>query len=335
MEKRGETKLIKTVVILIIIGILVGGYYLFANQKQQFTDSSTYTFGGSKNINVLPIIAKHQGYFRKYGLNMERKDTITAAEAKEQLVNGEIDFATIVDTNIGFTFEDIPNIEVIAVIEEKFDDVIIADASIKNPKDLEGKKLAITPFTTNHAFAVFYLINNRVDLSKVEFIHMSPPEIREALLNGEIDAGSIWQPGRYDIIKERKNQVRTFNDPLAYTAFVMIGVQKSFSKDNPEVVENFLKALLDSEEYVKNNLEETQNIMSEELGIPLSTLVQTWDEYIFDVSLGQELVLTLEDEARWAIKNDLVEADKIPNYLDYIYIDALEEIKPEAVTIIR
>ncbi|GAG04257.1 unnamed protein product, partial [marine sediment metagenome] len=31
----------------------------------------------------------------------------------------------------------------------------------------------------------------------------------------------------------------------------------------------------------------------------------------------------------------LTEATKVPNYLNFIYLDALEEVKPEAVTIIR
>jgi len=43
----------------------------------------------------------------------------------------------------------------------------------------------------------------------------------------------------------------------------------------------------------------------------------------------------LEAEARWAIKNRYTGARKIPDYLDYIYADALKAIKPEAVNIIR
>jgi hypothetical protein len=47
------------------------------------------------------------------------------------------------------------------------------------------------------------------------------------------------------------------------------------------------------------------------------------------------LLITLEDEARWAIKNNLTSATEVPNYLDYIYFDALDEVKPEAVGIIH
>jgi NitT/TauT family transport system substrate-binding protein len=42
-----------------------------------------------------------------------------------------------------------------------------------------------------------------------------------------------------------------------------------------------------------------------------------------------------EDESRWAIKGGLTEAKEIPNYLDFIYVDGLKSVKPEALMILR
>jgi NitT/TauT family transport system substrate-binding protein len=47
------------------------------------------------------------------------------------------------------------------------------------------------------------------------------------------------------------------------------------------------------------------------------------------------MLITFEDQARWRIKQGLTDATEVPNYLDYIYLDALEEVKPEAIGIIR
>jgi len=58
-------------------------------------------------------------------------------------------------------------------------------------------------------------------------------------------------------------------------------------------------------------------------------------EQEFTIILPQALIVAMEDQARWRIKNKLTEATQVLNYLDYIYFDALEEVKPEAVTIIR
>ena len=60
-----------------------------------------------------------------------------------------------------------------------------------------------------------------------------------------------------------------------------------------------------------------------------------WDDFIFEISLDQSLIVTIEAEARWAIKNNLTDAREVPNYLDYIHMDALEKVKPEAIGIIH
>jgi hypothetical protein len=43
----------------------------------------------------------------------------------------------------------------------------------------------------------------------------------------------------------------------------------------------------------------------------------------------------LEDEARWMIKNNLTREKQIPDFMNYIYVDGLKAVKPEAVSIIR
>jgi hypothetical protein len=60
-----------------------------------------------------------------------------------------------------------------------------------------------------------------------------------------------------------------------------------------------------------------------------------WDDFVFEMSLDQALIRTLEDEGLWAIRNNLVNKPDIPNYLDYIHSEPLERVNSEAVTIIK
>ena len=64
-------------------------------------------------------------------------------------------------------------------------------------------------------------------------------------------------------------------------------------------------------------------------------LRELWAPETFIVTLDQSLVLALEDESRWAMKNGLVGGTKVPNYLNFIYFDGLESVKPKAVRILR
>jgi NitT/TauT family transport system substrate-binding protein len=60
-----------------------------------------------------------------------------------------------------------------------------------------------------------------------------------------------------------------------------------------------------------------------------------WQDFRFAVKLDQALVLALEEESRWAVKKGLVKRTDTPDYLDYIYMDGLESVKPKAVRILQ
>jgi NitT/TauT family transport system substrate-binding protein len=53
------------------------------------------------------------------------------------------------------------------------------------------------------------------------------------------------------------------------------------------------------------------------------------------VTLPQALIIAMEDEARWRIENKLTDKTTVPNYLNFLYLDGLEAVSPEAVTVIR
>ena len=61
---------------------------------------------------------------------------------------------------------------------------------------------------------------------------------------------------------------------------------------------------------------------------------RVWKEHLFSLSLDQSLITAMEDEARWMIKNKLTKEKDVPNFLNYIHVDALKAAKPEAVHII-
>jgi len=43
----------------------------------------------------------------------------------------------------------------------------------------------------------------------------------------------------------------------------------------------------------------------------------------------------MEDEARWMIINNLTTEKQVPDFLDYIYMNGLEAVNPNAVDIIQ
>ena len=75
--------------------------------------------------------------------------------------------------------------------------------------------------------------------------------------------------------------------------------------------------------------------MQKRLGYDDAYIAKVWKDNLFSLSLDHSLVAAMEDEARWMITNKLTAEKKVPDFLDYIDLDGLKAIKPEAVNIIR
>jgi NitT/TauT family transport system substrate-binding protein len=59
-----------------------------------------------------------------------------------------------------------------------------------------------------------------------------------------------------------------------------------------------------------------------------------WQQNQYSLSLDQSLLATLEDEGRWMIRNNLVNATQIPDYRGYLYSRGLAIAKPGSVNVI-
>ena len=81
--------------------------------------------------------------------------------------------------------------------------------------------------------------------------------------------------------------------------------------------------------------DESVGLAADFLQLDRGLLAEIWDNFDYRVTLGEDLVLTLENQSRWAIKSRLTPATAVPNYLEHIYLDGLLAVKPEAVTILH
>jgi len=91
----------------------------------------------------------------------------------------------------------------------------------------------------------------------------------------------------------------------------------------------------EAEGYIKVNSEEAKEFARNRFDYESDYMDYSWPRQEFAVMLPQAMLILFEDQARWRIGNNLTEATEVPNYLDYVYLDALEKVKPEAIRIIR
>jgi NitT/TauT family transport system substrate-binding protein len=106
-------------------------------------------------------------------------------------------------------------------------------------------------------------------------------------------------------------------------------------KKHPDAIKKVIRALIKAEGLIKQNPNESMNIVADSIGIDRVLLNEVWGGFDFKVTLSRVLLVSLEDQTRWAIKSRLVEKSKMPNYIDFIYADGLQAVKPEAIRTMR
>jgi NitT/TauT family transport system substrate-binding protein len=135
--------------------------------------------------------------------------------------------------------------------------------------------------------------------------------------------------------REKQADLQSFYSETFYTFALCVTALQDFVRQHPEALKKFLRALIRAEAFAKQYPKESQRLVAKFVKTDEAFPDEIWDVYNHRVTLDQALLVDLEDQTRWAIKNRLTVRRDMPNYLDFIDVDSLRAVKPEAVRIIR
>jgi len=326
--------------VVIILSFIVGTNFLVSCKPGASSKSrEKVRLGISRSFLSVPVyIAKEQGYFSEEGLDVEVKEYSSGKMATKALFAGEVDISTVADMPVVLNSFKREDFCIFATFTSSYPFVkIIArrDKGIKTGADLKGKRVGANRGTSSHFFLGVFLIHNRLSVSDVEMVHIRTVDLPGALKNGEVDAISVWQPYSQKAMKLLKdNAIKVPSSDIYRTTF-NFAVMKGVAKEHPEILRRFLKAIDKAATFIKKNGESSQDIIVETFKLDKDTVSAAWDDFTFRLSLDQALMVSWDEIAMWAIENNFIDKKRLPNYLNFVYLDALEAVKPESITIIR
>ena len=296
------------------------------------------TVGAAKiDASALVYLAQERKFFENRGLKVTIVDYSAGALAADDLLQGRLDVVTAVEfVGVAKHFLN-PDVRILASISGRpYTHEVIGrrDRGITDPAHLRGKRIAVTRDSSGDFFLGGFLAEHGVPAESATYVDLPPPRILDALAAGTVDAAMTWEPtaGR---IKERLGANAVHWPGQSGRGYYMVLMTRdAFIRDRPRTAERLLRALIDAEEYSAARPAEAQAFLAARLGYDRGQLSSLWQRCDYRVRLDQDLLVLMEDEARWAIRRRNLPRET-PNYLGVIRWEHLAKIRPEAVTLIH
>ncbi len=145
------------------------------------------------------------------------------------------------------------------------------DSPLKSVADLRGKKVAFNKGSNVHYLLVRALENAGLKYTDIQPVYLAPADALAAFSRGSVDAWVIWDP--YEAAAEAATGARILADGTNLVAnYQFYFTSKTFLADNAKAVDVVLDALNETDNWVKNHIEETANQLSPSVGLPSQVL---------------------------------------------------------------
>ncbi|MEO5377537.1 MAG: ABC transporter substrate-binding protein [Magnetococcus sp. DMHC-6] len=210
------------------------------------------------------------------------------------------------------------------------------DAGFRVPSDLPNRRVATTQGSSLHYFVHNFLIDNQIKPETVDMLFLSEAQMFPLPLGaGQRDAFVAREPYISEAQARFPGELDFFSDPtLAANTLNLITLDSTLNQHWVHIAK-ILQAFLRTELFLKTNPQEVLQMLKGSEGMESDSLESRWSRSDHQVTLSQELILNMENIARWSIRNGLIDRQTIPNFVDLLSIDALESLKPEAVSVIH
>ena len=280
-------------------------------------------------------MAQANGYFASEGIDPVIKFEANGKAALAEALQEQADLATTADIPVMYAAMSGRPVSVVAIMTTMEDHAIVgrADRGIVAPASLKGKRIGVSFGTTTQFFLDAFLNREKLSPSDVTVVDLPPVELASALARGNIDAAVLYQPFLNMSHAELGSAAIVFSGQAVYDVLWALAGNRDYVAAHRQTLEKVLRATIRGARFCKKMPDQAREALAKILKWDSATLKEIWSAYQFDVVLRQGLLLTLEDEARWAIRNKLTTETKVPNYLNNLGADALSTVAPSAVTV--
>lgn len=246
--------------------------------------------------NILVTVAKQQGYFKEYGINVIEDPVDSSSAALTALQSEQVDVTSNQGTNgpLGFIGKGSDFTIVGGYMLKGMYIVGLESTDYQNVTSLKGSKFA---YNGIHPVTGIALLDAGIDpVTEVEWLDYETNSDRlAAVIAGEADYAVLSGDQLLTVENTEGVEIKAWLDDLVPNyGCCRMNMNTSFVKENPEVTKKLLKALIRAEQWYLANKEECVEILAKEIDAD--------EEYVASYLLNENYISSVDPCTNSVIK---------------------------------
>lgn len=325
------------IAILILISMLAAGCGNVATGKinqDKKPDKIRLSYGSTLS-SCLFIVAKQKGWFeeefKKDGITVEYDKFINGPPVMEALAGGRLDFGSAGDqpalqgkaNNIDIKVIGISSIETFNPGTEYAGIIVPEGSDIHSIKDLKGKKVGVSVGTFFHKHLLHLLKDHGLSTNDIKLVNMDSPNMKVSIETKTIDAALLPEPFLSSLELEKKgHRIKTDTDIKPFYNVIM--VRNEFAQQYPDIVKRVLKVYAKTIQWVAENPQETNEILSKETGVSLELVQKATIPNKYDLRITDDVIQSIEETQTFLKGNGILKRDvDLKDLIDISYLKAI------------
>ena len=286
----------------------------------------------------LPLyVADAKGYFSAEGVGVRLLECHSGRQCFAQLEEGQADLATAAELIIALDSLKSSNATIVATLSSSAQQIKLVarqSAGIAVPADLRGKRIGTVAKTSAQFFLDSWLLYHEIDVAEVRVVALGVDQLVDALAARRVDAVAIWEPVAAQARAQLGRDLAPLPAPRVYNQHFVLAAARALLAGRETDVQRLLRALWRAEQLIAERPAEAAEILASRLQLDLGQVKATLGEHEFRLSLTPALLSTMDSQARWAIRERLVEpGHRIGTLLGAVDPAPLRKVAPEAVSL--
>jgi sulfonate transport system substrate-binding protein len=190
--------------------------------------------------------------------------------------------------------------------------VVPVISTVKSPKDLKGKKVAVVKGSYAHHLLVLVLQQGGLTVNDIQLINLSQADIATAIANGNIDAAAIWEPLITRLEVQKVVRVLADGKGIKKGVLVIVASNDYLSKHRNEV-KALLKAYNRGAKFIKSNPKEAAKLISPDVSLQEDLLLKVFAKFNYSPAIHADDIQELKKSEAFMRSAGLI---KVPVDID-------------------